>query len=223
MFEMIYIFLNGSLALPPGFPANPEKGALTIATDGGLCHTHALGWTPNVILGDFDSAPPELIEKYKDGSIEFITYPKEKDKTDFQLALELALERLEPNGLIDILGAFGGRWDMTFSNLLAPVALASAEVKAKSPLFQFRDGNTLIYILMGPQLLEISPTRAFNYLSLIPLSPVAHGVTLHGDFQYPLENGSLLFGDTLGLSNKLKGNSGVVSLKKGFLAVFLRP
>jgi hypothetical protein len=27
----------------------------------------------------------------------------------------------------------------------------------------------------------------------------------------------------LGLSNKLKGNSGVVSLKKGFLAVFLRP
>ncbi|MDR2459950.1 MAG: thiamine diphosphokinase [Deltaproteobacteria bacterium] len=223
MFPTVYIFLNGNLSLPQDFPKEPGEGNLVIAADGGLVHTHSIGWVPDIILGDLDSAPLELVERYKDSSIAILTYPKAKDKTDFQLAMELALECLTPFGLIDVLAAFGGRWDMTFSNLFVPVADNLSSTRAKSPLIQFSEGETTIYLMIGPQSLKISPKSANYVVSLMPISPKAEGISLLGDFQYPLKDSTLLLGQTLGISNQLKGDSGTVILKKGLMAVFLHP
>ena len=57
--------------------------ALVIAADGGLRHTEALGLTPDIILGDFDS----LGYVPEDSRV----FPVEKDDTDALLAVRLGL------------------------------------------------------------------------------------------------------------------------------------
>jgi thiamine pyrophosphokinase len=246
MFSRIYIFLNGEFKKPKGFPEKPEPGSLVIAADGGLRHVKLLSWKPDVITGDFDSVTSELLSEYEgDETISIFSYPSEKDQTDFEIAFELALSRLRPQGgTLEILGAFGGRWDMTFSNLLVPAAMTQARTKSspalsssslsspsaspsssqsppKNPVCLFKDGESLIYVLFGPQRLALPQERIGETLSLIPLSPVVREVSLIGDFQYPLNKGDLRFGLTIGLSNKIKGSEGEVVLKEGVLAVFL--
>ncbi|MDR2611703.1 MAG: thiamine diphosphokinase [Deltaproteobacteria bacterium] len=222
MFPRIYIFLNGVFCPPRSFPGGTGPDELVIATDGGIAHVEAVGWKPDVLLGDFDSAPPDLLEIYRrDRAVTVFTFPREKDKTDFELALDYALEYLEPRGVIEILGAFGGRWDMTFSNLFLPAASAAADAAGKRPRFLFRDGMTLVYVLSGPDRLTLPCDTAGSTVSLVPLSPKVRGVTLKGGFKYPLKNGNLTFGITLGMSNEFYGRGGLLSVRRGTLAVFI--
>jgi thiamine pyrophosphokinase len=218
----IYIFLNGLFSKPPFFPEKRPEGCRVIAADGGISHVRSLGWKEDIILGDFDSAPKELMEEYlKDKSVSVIEYPSKKDKTDFELATELSLELISPGGEIEILGALGGRWDMSISNIFVPSAVAKNFPGKKRPSFLFLDGETMIHVLLGPASVKI-PKRCQGFtVSLLPLEEKAKGVTLEGLFEYPLENGELDFGLTLGLSNKLLGPGGSVFLKEGALAVFV--
>jgi thiamine pyrophosphokinase len=222
MFHRIYVFLNGIFRPPWNFPKRTEKNELVICTDGGIIHAEALGWKADVFLGDFDSAPKELTERCLDDSaVSCFTFPREKDKTDFELALEYALDRLEPCGVIEILGAFGGRWDMTFSNLFLPASLTANDPEGKRPRFLFRDGSTLIYLVRGPDTLTIPFETAGGTVSLVPLTPRVKGVTLKGSFKYPLNEGNLDYGITMGMSNEFYGGGGILTVKRGILAVFI--
>jgi thiamine pyrophosphokinase len=222
MFPRVYVFLNGPFTLPRNFPRSTATDELVIATDGGITHLAALGWKADVFLGDFDSAPENLKSLCGgDRTVSTFTFPREKDKTDFELALEYALGFLEPGGVIELLGAFGGRWDMTFSNLFLPASIAAKDTSGKKPRFLFREGSTLVYIMTGPDRLVIPLETAGSTVSLLPLSPVVKGVTLKGGFKYPLKNGTLPFGITLGMSNEFYGRGGILTVKKGSLAVFI--
>jgi thiamine pyrophosphokinase len=223
MRQRIHIFLNGDFQRPPGFSEGPGD-AYVIAADRGVIHPLSLNWPVHVLIGDFDSIPqPGLSEIRKKKSTKILTYPVEKDQTDFELALDLALEEISDNGEILIHAAFGGRrLDMSCSNLLLPAALLPLQ-KDKKPSFLFEDGERVIHLLIGPASLSL-PSKRKNYLfSMIPLSPVASGVSLDGDFKYPLKDGKLRFGFTLGLSNEYHGGSGAVTVGAGILAVFIQP
>src|SRR5690606_35716511 len=66
-------------------------GAYVVAADGGLVHAHALGVTPHLIIGDFDSAPADLVATYP---AELVSrYPPAKDEMDLELAVNAALAR----------------------------------------------------------------------------------------------------------------------------------
>ena len=86
-------------------PVGPED--LIIAADGGLRHTQALGLTPEVILGDFDS-----LGYVPEGANVF---PVEKDDTDAMLAvrrgLSMGADRFLLYGSVD-----GPRLDHTVAN-----------------------------------------------------------------------------------------------------------
>jgi thiamine pyrophosphokinase len=73
----------------------------TVAVDGGIRFFVRNDIKPDVLIGDFDSLPK--LDKDYLGGIEIIEYPEKKDKTDSQLAVEMAIER--DAGLIDICGA----------------------------------------------------------------------------------------------------------------------
>jgi thiamine pyrophosphokinase len=151
-----------------------------------------------------------------------LRYPKDKDETDFELALGLALEEVSPDGSIKVLGAFGGgRLDMAFSNLLLPAALLP--VQGKRPSVAFLEGSSQIFILCGKDRLSFQEDLGPRTVSILPLSPEAEGVSLQGDFRYPLGGGRLLFGLTLGISNEFFGGQGSVSLERGTIAVFVQP
>ena len=53
-------------------------------------------------------------------------------------------------------------------------------------------------------------------VSLIPLGGEAHGITTHG-LEYPLQQETLRFGTTRGVSNVLLGDSATIQLQQGML------
>jgi thiamine pyrophosphokinase len=83
----------------------PEATDLIIAADAGYLTAQRMGITPDVLLGDFDTLGTENIPE----GIECLRMPAEKDDTDTQLAVQVALERGATE--IVIVGGLGGRVD----------------------------------------------------------------------------------------------------------------
>lgn len=86
-----------------------------ICADGGAIHADKLGITPDILVGDFDSIPQDLLKQYQaDDNIDVIA-SSDQNSTDLEKAL-----RLIPNKAtnIDIFGALGGRMDHVFANIL---------------------------------------------------------------------------------------------------------
>jgi thiamine pyrophosphokinase len=181
---------------------------LLLAADGGAGHCLALGLHPAAVIGDFDSLEPEELQALQDSGAALIRHPARKDQTDLELAVRFALE----HGIdeILILGGLGERWDQSVANLLLAGAPGLAKVR--------------LMILDGPQ--EVHPLRAGEALelhgapgdivSLIPLAGDARGVTTRG-LDYPLRDGTLPFGSTLGVSNALSQPVAWITLEHGLL------
>ena len=87
-----------------------------VAVDGGLKAARALGITPDVIVGDFDSADPSVLACYrKQEHIIWEVHQPEKDDTDTELALKRAMAMACTE--IVLLGATGGRLDHMIGNI----------------------------------------------------------------------------------------------------------
>ena len=89
--------------------ASLEQADLLICADSGANHVYELGYVPDLIIGDFDSIKPEILQAYCAKGCAIKTYPSEKDYTDTELAIQLALQ--EGVTQIDLLGAIGNRLD----------------------------------------------------------------------------------------------------------------
>ena len=59
-----------------------------IGVDNGTQHLFNRSITPHVVLGDLDSIDPSLLKKIKTMEIDIKSYEPNKDKTDFELAIE---------------------------------------------------------------------------------------------------------------------------------------
>lgn len=179
-----------------------------IAADGGANHCRALGIAPQVLIGDLDSVSPDELTRLEKSGTKIIRHPVRKDQTDLELALDWALA-YGANDIV-IVAALGGRWDQTLANLLllALPRLAAADV-------QLTDGNQHIRLLRGPGQITLSG-RPGDTVSLIPIGGDARGVATSG-LDYPLKDGTLHFGSTLGLSNALTDDHATISLSEGLL------
>ena len=69
-----------------------QPGDRIIAADGGARHALALGLTPHVVVGDMDSLDAEMRERLARQGSRLVLYPAEKDETDLELALLLAVK-----------------------------------------------------------------------------------------------------------------------------------
>ena len=112
---------------PRGFA--PVPGDLVLAADGGYRALYSLGYTPDLLLGDFDSLgdlplPPDL---------PVLRFPARKDDTDTGLALRHGLDR----GFRDfaLYGCAGGRVDHLLANLqsMARVSRLGATIRLAAP------------------------------------------------------------------------------------------
>ena len=137
-------------------------------------------------------------------------FPARKDETDLWLAVCAALDRKVDE--IIILGALGGRWDMTFSNVLL---LSSPELKQLET--RILDGNQELFVLQGGQAARLFGDKG-DRLSLMPLTAMVRGLTLIG-FEYPLDNETLGLGTTRGISNVFVEDLCSIDLDQGKLLV----
>lgn len=168
----------------------PPRGAddLLIAADSGLGHLRALGLTPDLCVGDWDSlgAPPQE-------TVDCVTLPVAKDDTDLVAAARIALER----GCREfvLLGALGGR---RFSHSFAAVQTLHwlAEQDAVARVLDARCTLTVLTPALPPLRF---PAGQGGHLSLFALTARAcarleglwysfERLELHSDFPLGVSN-----------------------------------
>ena len=218
---------------PRGFA--PVPGDLVLAADGGYRALYSLGYTPDLLLGDFDSLgdlplPPDL---------PVLRFPARKDDTDTGLALRHGLDR----GFRDfaLYGCAGGRVDHLLANLqsMARVSRLGATIRLAAPEYD-------AWALTGPAPSTPAPDASAPHASgpaphapdgpaatlTLPDRPGgtlvsvfchgdrAEGVTLTG-LSYPLDGADLTGDFPLGVSNRrLEGQPATVSVRRGTLLIF---
>jgi len=206
------IFANGVFSHPEIDRARLRPDDWLIAVDGGARHCQALGLTPAVLIGDFDSIKTQERQALDQQGVTMVSYPACKDETDLELALRYAVEGGADEVLI--LAGMGSRWDQSLANLLLPamVELTGAQVRLV-------DGPQEAALVRGGETLKLQGQPG-DKVSLIPLGGDAHSVTTHG-LEYPLEEDSLYFGATRGVSNILLGEEATIHLERGIMACFV--
>ncbi|MCL2189191.1 MAG: thiamine diphosphokinase [Defluviitaleaceae bacterium] len=175
-----------------------------IACDGGLRHFPLLGIMPHCLIGDFDSAPRALREKYTAQGIPLVRFPAEKDETDLALAVAHALT-LSPT-YIYIVAALGGRFDHALANV--HVLAQAGEIPA-----EIWDETTSIQLIRKQRIL---PCENYRTLTLLPLTSEVTGIITKG-LRYPLNNETLHAGEVRGVSNEFSAEEAEISIKSGML------
>lgn len=195
-------------------PVSPELRRLLrpddfiIACDVGYRNCEPLDCKPNIIVGDFDTAPCP-----KQENDDIIILPHVKDDTDTEYAAKLATEKGFSEVLL--LGALGGkRMEHTLSNLCTGLGLEERGVRAT-----LQDEHSRI-TFVRPGEKRTYPKEEFFYFSVFPMEGRAEGVWERGSY-YELTDAVLTAGYPLGVSNEYAEGSDciTISTRKGTLVV----
>ncbi len=175
-----------------------------ICADGGLLIAKQLELHPDYLIGDYDSMDmPDI-----DGIIKL---PMEKDMTDTEAALDLAVSK----GLshLTILGGLGGRFDHTMGNIGM-----LAKYTGKLEHIAFVDGQNYVFMALPGK--TIIPANAYHYLGIISYGCSTENLTLSG-VKFPLINYFLTNETSLGVSNEITSDEAIISFTAGKLLIIL--
>jgi thiamine pyrophosphokinase len=207
--KRIIIFANGELPNLDKARALLHEDDFIIAADGGTRHALALGLTTNVIVGDLDSLPSDFEPSTFNGEI--VLYPKDKNETDLELAIQHALT-LKPEQII-ILGALGGRLDQTLGN----IALISS---LQLSTFNIRLDDGIEEVFFCRDQVQINGISG-DTVSLIPWQGEVTGIVTT-DLKWSLQNETLYPNKTRGISNEMLNDTAMIQIKSGLLLIVHR-
>jgi thiamine pyrophosphokinase len=185
-----------------------RTGDVLYAADGGTRHALALGLMPSVVVGDLDSLTQEERQQLDASGVQIHQFPRDKNRTDLELALDLAIE--VGHREILIVGALGGRLDQTLGNL----ALLSNDRFLTCDI-RLDDGVEEAFFMRA--LCEIHG-RPADIVSLIPWGKKATGIFTEG-LRWSLNNETLFPDQTRGISNEMLHETATIKLKSGLLFV----
>lgn len=185
-------------------------GSRVIAADSGMTHAAVLELSPELWVGDFDSAGSELEKAF--AHVPRHVFPAAKDATDGEIAITEALKRGATE--LILVGGFGGQIDHVLAHAFMLVALARRGIPTV-----LTSGNEEAHALI--QLLFFVNLKEGTRLSLIPLSDVK-GLTISG-VRWPLKERNVPMGSTLTLSNECTGGRAALGLTSGEALVVLYP
>ncbi len=185
-----------------------------IAADKGVEFFMDTEYAPAIAVGDFDSLSEKgrkYLRAHKE--TEIISLKPEKDDSDTQSAMNLAIDRRARNILL--LGATGTRMDHFMANL----GLLSLG-KKRGAKVAIVDANN--YISLIPSGSVIKKEGQFGkYVSFFPVGGEVEGLTLVG-FKYPLSRYHLKPEDSgLTVSNELIGDEAAVFYESGTLMMIM--
>lgn len=222
---------------PRGFAPGP--GDLVVAADGGYRALYSLGYTPDLLLGDFDS----LGDVPLPADLPVLRFPVRKDDTDAGLALRHGLDL----GFRDfaLYGCAGGRVDHLLANFqsMARVSRLGATVRLAAPDYDAwsltgpapdapapapggpapdapaPDAPDAPDALAPAAVLALPPRPGGTLVSVFCQGDRAEGVTLAG-LAYPLSDAALTGDFPLGVSNRrLDGQRATVAVRRGTLLI----
>lgn len=151
------VFLNGVYPKDIEKLKNIVKDKRIICADGGTNTCFEMGLIPEVIIGDLDSIREEVLEFYK--NVRVIKTIKEKDYTDF----ELALMYIENEKLLDVTTRFKGKNSIEKESRVTPVLVVGATGNrvdmTLSNILKLQSNKNMIFL-----------TESFEYMRYIKLN-----------------------------------------------------
>jgi len=182
---------------------------MIIAADGGADFLLNQDIIPQVLIGDFDSISDNSLDELKKKS-KVLQFPKEKDKTDSELALDYCVDGHYDS--ITMVNAVNGRLEHSLANIF----LIENFVR-KGLSLHFINKENEIFVLNGPDRIEIA-CRKGSEVSLIPLTEQVKIELING-FKYPMQNEILFRTHTRGISNVAKNEMLSVKISSGILLI----
>lgn len=194
--------------VPPELAKALRPDDFIIACDAGYRNCETLGRKPNIIVGDFDTAP---CPKQEDDDI--VILPHVKDDTDTEYAAKLASEK----GFAEVLmlGGLGGRrLEHTLANLCTGLGLERRGVRTT-----LMDERSRITYVMSGETRRYHKEKYF-FFSVFPMEGRAEGVCESGSF-YELSDAELTAVYPVGVSNEYAEGSDciTISTRTGALVV----
>lgn len=204
----IIIFANGDLPGIEKARAILRDDDYIICADGGTRHASSLDLKPALVIGDMDSADKALLKKLRDEGVSIELYPRDKNETDLELAIQRAIE-LDPREIV-IVAALGGRLDQTLANiaLLSDLQLATFDLRLD-------DGVEEIFFCRD-QVQVVG--RSGDIVSLIPWGGAVAGVRTE-NLQWKLSDEILYPEKTRGISNEMTANLASIKISTGLLLI----
>ncbi|WP_419841525.1 thiamine diphosphokinase [Candidatus Poriferisodalis sp.] len=187
---------------PPGEPT------CVIAVDRGLHHALRLGLRPHVVVGDFDSVDPRVLQRTRDQWPDVLVRRHHRDKahSDLDMALSFAWG-LDPAEVALIAGG-GGRLD----HLLTSMTMLARPRYAVLPLTAYVDANVVRAATAGMRM-EL-PVGDGNLMTLLAVGGTAHlhtsGLRWNLTPETPLHCAT-----SLGLSNEFTDQSAGILVESG--------
>ena len=201
------VLAGGKLKLTTAVQTLGRKADFIVAADSGVRHAERLELTPDLIVGDFDSATPDVLARFADVPRE--THRADKDVLDLELAIDHALAQEITH--LYLLGVLGSRFDQS----LAAVLIAARHAR-EGVAVSLHSGAQDVFLLAGPErrTFALPPGSVFSVLSLVAQSTLS----LEGAM-FPLERYPLAFGVGLGVSNRTLRKPLTVTLVEGLIAL----
>jgi thiamine pyrophosphokinase len=182
---------------------------LLIAVDGGADLLFRLGLTPDFIIGDLDSIKPSVLDYFRN-RVEIIRYPKEKNETDTELAVEWCVNK----GIRELCIINDMRGDL--AHTLGVLAVLNSGFTKK---LNIRIESLHEIALMVPKKCLLKG-KVGHKLSLLPISRVVKGITTSG-LAYPLKDEELKYDSCRGLSNLFVDEEVTINYEYGRLIALL--
>ncbi|MBU6383594.1 MAG: thiamine diphosphokinase [Verrucomicrobia bacterium] len=195
------IVANGQIDSPTIIRSLILRHNQIIAVDGGLVHCDKMGIQPHLIVGDFDSCPPELQHKY--AHIRTILLKKDKDETDLEAAIREAHAKDTT-----LYAAWGYRIDHSLTNALLLTRYPGMKMETETEIVFAVDQAVQLHCKVG------------QTLSLIPLNGPVTGITTSG-LKWELKSGKL-DSHFIGISNVCVSATIQISVKSGSLLCVLQ-
>ncbi len=210
---MRFLIVSGGEATDEFVENVIKKGGfdVVLAADSGMDFLYRTKILPDIIVGDFDSVDPKVLEFFREHEqIDICVLNPVKDDTDTEFAIREAIRRGATE--ITIIGGTGTRLDHVLGN----ISLLGIGIE-EGVRMELLDVHNRIRMTDRPVVLK-KREQYGKYLSLIPYSGQVQGVTLKG-VKYPLSDYTMGGFNSLGISNEIVDDEATIELTSGQLLV----
>lgn len=188
-----------------------DDSCYVIGVDRGVEFLYNHDIMPNYIVGDFDSARPEIADYYRnETSVPIREFNPVKDASDTEIAIRLAVT-LGCKQMM-ILGATGGRLDHLWANVQCLAIPFKNRIDAR-----ILDRQNSIRLIGGRTVLKKGETYG-PYFSVFPLGQEIFSFNITGA-KYPLKNHVLSPYDSLCVSNQIEDEEVVIDFNSGIVVL----